>query len=36
LSAEAIDRLKELAELNQAGILSAAEFADQKARILNG
>ncbi|MBC7520541.1 MAG: SHOCT domain-containing protein [Sandarakinorhabdus sp.] len=36
LSAEAIGRLRELAELNQAGILSDAEFAEQKARILNG
>nr|WP_310522458.1 SHOCT domain-containing protein [Polymorphobacter sp.] len=36
LSDEAIGRLKQLAELNQSGILSDAEFADQKARILAG
>jgi hypothetical protein len=36
LTAEAIGRLKELADLNQAGILSDTEFAEQKARILNG
>jgi hypothetical protein len=36
LDAEAIGRLKELADLHQAGILNDAEFAEQKARILNG
>lgn len=35
LSDEAITRLKQLSELHQAGVLSEAEFADQKARILN-
>lgn len=36
LSDDAISRLKQLADLHQAGILSEAEFAEQKARILNG
>jgi Short C-terminal domain len=36
LSSEAIDRLKELAGLQAAGILTEAEFAEQKARILAG
>lgn len=36
LSEEAIGRLKQLADLHQAGILSEAEFAEQKAKILNG
>jgi hypothetical protein len=36
LSSEAIDRLKELASLQAAGILTEAEFAEQKARILAG
>jgi hypothetical protein len=35
LSDDAIGRLRQLAELHQAGILSEAEFAEQKARILN-
>jgi hypothetical protein len=34
LSDEAIARLKQLAELHAAGILTAEEFAEQKARIL--
>ena len=34
LSDEAIARLKQLAELHAAGILTEAEFADQKARLL--
>jgi hypothetical protein len=34
LSDEAIARLKQLSELHQAGILTEAEFAEQKARIL--
>ena len=34
LSDEAIARLKKLAELHAAGILTAEEFAEQKARIL--
>jgi hypothetical protein len=33
---EAIVRLKQLAELHQSGILTDAEFAEQKARILVG
>jgi len=36
LSDESIARLKQLAELRQSGILSDAEFEEQKARILNG
>ncbi|MCC5975655.1 MAG: SHOCT domain-containing protein [Rubellimicrobium sp.] len=36
LSDDAIARLKQLAELHQSGILSDAEFEEQKARILNG
>jgi hypothetical protein len=36
LTDEAIGRLKQLSELHQAGILSEAEFTEQKARILNG
>lgn len=36
LGDDAILDLKQLLELHQAGILSEAEFADQKARILNG
>jgi hypothetical protein len=36
LSEDAIARLKQMSELHQAGVLSEAEFADQKARILNG
>ncbi len=36
LTDEAMARLKQLADLHQAGILSEAEFADQKAKILNG
>ena len=35
LTDEAITRLKQLSDLHQAGVLSEAEFADQKARILN-
>ena len=31
---DAIGRLKQLAEMHQAGILTDAEFADQKARLL--
>ena len=34
LSDDAIARLKQLSELHQQGILTDAEFADQKARIL--
>lgn len=34
LSDEAIARLKQLAELHQAGVLTEAEFAEQKARLL--
>lgn len=34
LDAESIGRLKEIAELHAAGILTDAEFADQKAKIL--
>jgi hypothetical protein len=36
LTDEAIARLKQLADLHQAGVLSEAEFTEQKARILNG
>lgn len=36
LSSEAIEKLKELAGLQAAGILTEAEFAEQKARILAG
>lgn len=36
LDAESIGRLKEIAELHAAGILTDAEFADQKAKILGG
>ena len=36
MSDDAISRLKQLSELHRAGILSESEFADQKARILNG
>jgi hypothetical protein len=36
LSSESIDKLKELAGLQAAGILTEAEFAEQKARILAG
>lgn len=32
----AIGRLKQLAELHAAGVLTDAEFAEQKTRILNG
>lgn len=35
LSDEAIARLQKLAELQAAGILSAEEFAEQKARLLS-
>ncbi|WP_216665314.1 SHOCT domain-containing protein [Pseudoruegeria sp. HB172150] len=35
LDADAIARLKELADLKAAGILTDAEFEAQKARILN-
>ncbi len=34
LTAEAMEQLKKLAELHQAGILTDEEFATQKARIL--
>ncbi len=34
LSDEAIARLRQLAELHSAGILTEAEFAEQKARLL--
>lgn len=34
LSEDAITKLKQLAELHAAGILTEAEFADQKARLL--
>jgi hypothetical protein len=33
---EAIARLKQIAELHAAGVLTDAEFAEQKTRILNG
>jgi hypothetical protein len=36
LSSDAIEKLKELAGLQAAGILTDAEFAEQKARILAG
>ena len=36
LSSEAMEKLKELAGLQAAGILTEAEFAEQKARILAG
>ncbi len=35
LTEDAIARLKQLGELHQSGILSDAEFAEAKARILN-
>lgn len=35
LSSEAMDQLKKLAELHEAGILTEEEFAAQKARILS-
>lgn len=35
LSSEAMDQLKKLAELHEAGILTEEEFATQKARILS-
>ena len=34
LTDEAIARLKQLSELHAAGVLTAEEFAEQKARIL--
>ena len=34
LNDDAIERLQKLAELHKAGILTEAEFADQKARLL--
>ena len=33
---EKLDQLKQLGELLQAGVLTEAEFQQQKARILNG
>jgi hypothetical protein len=36
LTDDGIARLKQLGELNQAGILTDTEFAEAKARILNG
>lgn len=36
MDAEAIGRLKQLAELHAAGVLTDAEFTEQKTRILNG
>jgi hypothetical protein len=36
LTDEAMARLKQLADLHQAGVLSEAEFTEQKAHILNG
>ena len=36
LTDEAIARLKQLSELHAAGVLTAEEFAEQKARILQG
>ncbi len=36
LTEESIARLQQLGELHKSGILSDAEFADAKARILNG
>jgi hypothetical protein len=36
LTEDSIARLKQLGELHQAGILSDTEFAEAKARILNG
>ena len=35
MSAEAVQRLQELAELNKQGVLTDEEFAAQKARILS-
>lgn len=35
ITSEAIEKLKELASLQAAGILTEAEFAEQKARILS-
>jgi hypothetical protein len=35
MSAEAVQRLQELAELNKQGVLTDAEFAEQKARLLS-
>lgn len=35
LSTEAMDQLKKLADLRDAGVLTEEEFATQKARILN-
>jgi hypothetical protein len=36
LNDDAIGRLKQLAELHTAGVLTDAEFAEQKTRILAG
>ena len=36
LDADAISRLKQLAELHGAGVLTDAEFAEQKTRLLAG
>jgi hypothetical protein len=36
LDADAISRLKQLADLHSAGVLTDAEFAEQKTRLLNG
>jgi Short C-terminal domain len=36
LDADAIGRLQQIADLHKAGVLTDAEFAEQKARILNG
>jgi hypothetical protein len=35
LDADAIGRLQQIADLHKAGVLTDAEFAEQKARILN-
>ncbi|KAB7648791.1 SHOCT domain-containing protein [Polymorphobacter fuscus] len=36
LSDDSISRLKQIAELHAAGVLTDAEFAEQKSRLLNG
>lgn len=36
MDADAIGRLKQLADLHTAGVLTEAEFIEQKTRILNG
>ena len=36
LSSDAVDRLKELGELHEQGVLTDGEFNDQKAKLLGG